>query len=37
VNDTYIKGTGQPEGVAAYSKAADLVIAYMHSEMNIFV
>ena len=37
VNDTYIKGTGQPEGVAAYSKAADLVIVYMHSEMNIFV
>ena len=36
VNDTYIKGTGQPDGVVAYSKAADLIIAYMHSDMNIF-
>ena len=35
VNDTYIKGTGQPDGVVAYSKAADLIIAYIHSEMNI--
>ena len=36
VNDAYIKGTGQPDGVVAYSKAADLIIAYMHSSMNIF-
>lgn len=36
VNDTYIKATGQPEGVAAYSRAADLIVAYIHSEMNIF-
>ena len=35
VNDTYIKGTGQPDGVVAYSKAADLIVAYIHSEMNI--
>lgn len=35
VNDAYIKGTGQPDGVATYSKAADLIIAYMHSDMNI--
>lgn len=36
VNDAYIKGTGQPDGVVAYSKAADLIIAYIHSDMNIF-
>lgn len=36
VNDAYIKATGQPDGVVAYSKAADLIIAYMHSDMNIF-
>ena len=31
VNDAYIKGTGQPDGIAAYSKAADLIIAYFHA------
>lgn len=36
VNDAYIKATGQPDGVVAYSKAADLIVAYFHSEMNIF-
>ena len=36
VNDAYIKATGQPDGVVAYSKAADLIVAYIHTEMNNF-
>jgi len=32
VNDTYIKVTGQPEGVRSYGKVADLLIAYFLAE-----
>ena len=32
VNDTYIKVTGQPDGVRSYGKVADLLIAYFLTE-----
>jgi len=32
VNDTYIKVTGQPDGVRSYGKVADLLIAYFLAE-----